>query len=141
MISEEVISQLRRLMELREKRDEDAVKAKRSEIEYREIEADVFEALDLGPVDRLNNVDLGPPWGRVSFRTRETTYGRLIKGQEDLAEEYFREQGALDSVSTRKFQMKRINEIVRAADEQGEKMPPGLDFYKNRGVTITRQKN
>lgn len=141
MISEEVISQLRRLMELREKRDEDAIQAKRSETEYREIEADVFEALDLGPVDRLNNVDLGQPWGKVSFRTRETTYGRIIKGQEDLAEAHFREQGALDSVSTRKFQMKRINEIVRQADEQGEKLPPGLDFYKNRGVTITRQRN
>lgn len=139
MISEENLAKLRRLMEARQKRDESKAQAEVDEKEYREIEADVFEALDEGPVDRLNNIDLGEPWGKVSFQARETTYGRVI--DEDQAQEHFEQRQMVEEVSQPKFVMARINELVRAADESGDPMPPGLDFYKRRFVSITRQKS
>ena len=139
MISEENLRKLRRLMELRQKRDESKKQAEVDEKAYREGEADVFEALSDGPVDRLNNIDLGEPWGKVSFQARETIYGRVIDSEE--AQEWFESRAMIDEVSEPKFVMARVNEIVRDAVEQGEKMPPGLDFYPRRFVSITRQKD
>lgn len=139
MISEENLRKLRRLMELRQRRDEDKKQAEISEKDYREAEADVYEALSDGPVDRLNNIDLGEPWGKVSFQARETIYGRIIDSEE--AQEYFESRAMIEEVSEPKFVMARVNEIVRDKVEQGEKMPPGLDFYPRRFVAITRQKN
>jgi hypothetical protein len=132
------IAQLRRLMELRETRDEAKKALELAEKEYREAEADLYEQLADGPVTRLPNVDLGPPWGKVSFQARETYYGRVI--DEDAALEYFEQRAMADEVSRPKFTMKRINEVVRDCIEQGVTPPPGLDFYANRGITITRQK-
>jgi hypothetical protein len=141
MLTEEQLSKLRRLMELRERRDETKKAASTAELEYRDAEADVFESLDNGPVRRLNNVDLGPPWGKVSFGARETHFGRVIKGMEDEAIRYFRRQGMEDAMTEPKLVPKRLNEEVRQRIEDNETMPPGIDFYTRRGVTITRQKD
>jgi hypothetical protein len=46
----------------------------------------------------------------------------------------------LDEVTSPRFAKARINEIVRDMQEQGQPMPPGIDYYANRGITITRQK-
>lgn len=140
MLDAEDIAQLRRLMELREKRDSAKVALETAETDYREAEADLYEKLSSGPMSRLNNVDLGEPWGKVSFGARETYFGKIIKGMEDDALEYFNERAMTEEVSAPKFVMKRINEIVRSRKEANEPMPPGVDFYANRGVTITREK-
>ena len=141
MLTPDDIAQLRRLMELREERDRLDVAAKKAKTDYQEAELELYERLSDGPVSRLNNVDLGPPWGKVSFGARETYYGRIIKGMEGEALEYYRQRAALEQVTEPKFVMARINEEVRQRREQGEKMPPGIDFYARRGVTITRQKD
>lgn len=144
MLSTEQISQLRRLMELREASDEADKEAKRTKAAYREAEAELFDQLtdpDTGAIGRLPNVDLGPPFGRVSFGARETYYGRIIPGKEQEALEFYKSRGQMEEVAQPKFVMKRINEEVREAIEQGRPMPPGIDFYANRGVTITRQKD
>lgn len=141
MLSEEDIQQLRRLMELREKKDELKAAAAKASEEYADAEAELFDKLDSGPMSRLNNVDLGEPWGRVSFGRRETYYGRVIKGMESEAAEYFREHGMGDIMAKPSFVKKRLNEIARDCREQGTSPPPGIDWYPNRGVTITVQKN
>lgn len=138
MIAQDDINSLRRLMEAREKRDADATAAKKSEAEYREVEAEIHESLTEGPVDRLNNIDIGPPWGKVSFHAKETTYGRIIDSEK--AQEYFEKRALVDEVSAPKFVMQRINEIVRELDEGSQPMPPGVDFYKRRYIQITKQK-
>lgn len=125
-------------MELREARDVAKEALKTAEDEYRAAETDVHEALSEGPVDRINNVDLGAPWGKVSFHAKETTFGRIL--DKDKAKEYFAATGELKEISEPKFVMARINEIVRAHDEQSESLPDGIDFYKKRYVQITRQK-
>lgn len=141
MLSEEEVSSLRRLMELRERKDELESAGTKAKKAYQEAEAELFEKLDSGPVARLNNVDLGEPWGKVSFGRRETYYGRIIKGKEDEALAYFERHGELGALTKPQFVKKRINEIARQHMESGEKFPDGLDWYASRGVTITRQKS
>jgi hypothetical protein len=145
MLTPEDISALRRLMELREKRDEDKKQATESEKEFRDAEADWFEKLtdpETGNVRRIPPVDLGPPWGRVSFQARETAYGRIIPGKEAEALEYFRARQLVSEMTEPKVKKARLNDLVREALESGDgQMPPGIDFYHNRGVTITREKD
>ena len=143
MLSSDDISQLRRLMELREASDEAEKEAKRAKAEYREAEAELFDKLtdpETGDIRRIPPVDLGPPFGRVAFQARETYFGRIIPGKEQEALEYYRSRGVIDEVAQPKFVMKRINEEVRERLEGAQPMPPGIDWYANRGVTITRQK-
>lgn len=145
MFSPEQISRLRRYMELRDRRDETKKAAKEAEEEFRESESLLFEELtdeEHGAPGRIPPVDIGPPWGRVSFSARETYYGRIIPGMEDQALTYFEQRALADELTAPKIVMKRLNAIVRDAIEQGrpEDLPPGVDWYANRGVTVTQQK-
>lgn len=140
MIDRSALSKLRRLMEARVKRDDDKKVAETSEKYYREIEDEVYHELEESGVVGTVKVDLGDPFGVVSFKTRETAYGRVI--DDDAALEYFENRGMVDDVTAPKFKRKRVSEIVRELLEDGEtEMPPGVDYYFNRGVTITRQKD
>lgn len=136
MISDEDKAKLRRLMEARVKRDEAKSALDLAEGDFREIEAEVYERLE--GVEGTIKVPLGDPWGTVSFRNRETFYGRII--DDEAALEYFEKRAMLDEVTTAKFAKARINEIVREARETDGEMPPGIDYYAQRGVTITRPK-
>lgn len=138
MISEASLKQLRRLMELRTKRDEDKAALDASEKEYRDAEADVFEALSDGPMPRLGNVDLGEPWGVVSFHAKETIFANVI--DEEALMEHFEQRAMVEEVTEPKFSKARLNEIARDHHEQADQMPPGLDFYPRRYVQITRKK-
>lgn len=139
MISEEAKAKLRRLMEARDKRDADKKALEQSEADYRDTEADVYEAMEESGQKGALKVDLGPPWGIVSFSQRETYYGRIIDDRAAL--EHFEQRGMVDETTAPKFVKARINEIIRDAREQGLDMPPGIDYYARRGVTITRQKS
>jgi hypothetical protein len=139
VISDEAKGKLRRLMEAREKRDEAKKAAEESEKDYREIEAEVYDDLEESGLTGTVKIDLGQPWGVVSFNTRETYFGRIIDADEAL--DYFDQRAMTEEVSAPKFVMKRINEEVRDRIEQGLKMPPGIDYFARRGVTITRQKD
>jgi hypothetical protein len=140
VISEEAKSKLRRLLELRDKRDNLKTALEKSETDYREAEADVYEAMEESGVKSSIKVDLGAPWGEVGFRPRETYYGRII--DDEKAIKYYEERALIDEVSSPKFVMRRINEEVRDRIEAGNmNMPPGVDYYVRRGVTITREKD
>lgn len=134
----EVATKLRRLMELRERRDLDKATAERSEKEYRASEAEVWEALEDSPLKPPYKVDLGDEFGVVRFHPRETIYGRVI--DKDAAIEHFEERAMVDELTEPKIVMARVNELVREAYEQGDDMPPGVDFVPRRFVTITREK-
>lgn len=139
----EFIAKVRRFMEARIQRDEDAERAKASEKEYREIEAEVWEELAPDPEaedQKLHShkVPLGDPYGTVTFEPRETIYGRIIN--EEAALEYYEQRALVDEITAPKFVMRRINEEVRAAHEAGGNFPPGTDFYAKRSVAIRRPK-
>lgn len=138
MISDSAVSRLRRLMELRQKRDEAKTAAESAEKEYRQVETEVYEELAENPIQGTLKVDLGEPWGVVSFLGRETYFGRVV--DKNAAYEYYEQRAMVDELTEPKFVMRRVNDEVRAALEQGASMPPGVDYYARRGVTITRQK-
>lgn len=138
-IGQDIASKLRRLMEVRQARDEAKVAAENAEKEYREYEADVWEAIEDSPITGNLKVDLGPPFGTVSFRTNETYYGRVI--DKEAALDYFEQRALMDEVTQPKIVMARVNEIVNEHREQGKTPPAGLDWYAKRYVTITRQKD
>lgn len=138
----EFIAKVRRFMEVRERRDQDAEKAKASEKEYRELEAEVWDELAPAPEaedQKLHShkVPLGDPYGTVTFEPRETIYGRII--DPEAAQEHYEQRAMVDEMVAPKFVGARVNEEVRAAHEQG-KMPPGHDFYAKRFVAIRRPK-
>lgn len=139
MLDAAALAKVRRLMEARVKRDEDKAAAERSEREYREIEAETWESLEDTPLKPPYKVDLGPPYGVVSFHPRETIYGRVIDNEAAL--DYLESAALVDDFTKPKLVMARVNELVRERYEEGESMPPGLDFYPKRFVAITVQKD
>ena len=139
MISEESVSQLRRLAELREARDLAKTAADKAVKEFREAEADVFEAFEDGAASGGMKVDLGEPWGTITFRPRETYYAKVI--DVDALQDYYEQRAMVEEMSSIKFTAKRLNEEVRDRIEQGESMPEGLSYYVSRGITMTRQKS
>jgi hypothetical protein len=135
-ISEEAKAKLRRLMELREAKDIASEAEKKAKEEYQDMELEVYEALE--GVEGALKVPLGPPWGTVSFSTRTTTYSKIL--DEDELQEYLEKRALADEIVSTTFAKKRLNELVRQAEEAGDEMPPGLARYKSRGITIKRQK-
>lgn len=149
VISDEVKTKLRRLMDARVQRDESKQKYDEDEREFREIEAEVYDLFTGEDEDDLDGeggikgtlkVPLGEPYGTVAFRTRKTPYGRVIPGKEEELLGYLEQRAMVDEFTQPKFSKKRLNEMARDADEQGIELPPGMDYYFNRGITITRQK-
>lgn len=138
MISEEAKSKLRRHMELREARDVAKKALEDAERDFRESESEVYLAIQESDMKGTIKVDLGPPWGVVSFRNRATPYARII--DEDAALKYFTDRAMKEELQAPKFVKKRLNSIVRTVLETDGDMPPGIDYYTQYGVTITRQK-
>jgi hypothetical protein len=138
MFDPKAVASGRRLMELREARDRLKKEADTAEKEYREAEADFYEMLEEAGVTSTQKIPLGEPWGTVGFLPRTTYFGRVV--DQDKALDYYEGRMMIDEVSAPKFVMKRINDEVRDCLEQGKDLPPGVDYYSRRGVTITRQK-
>jgi hypothetical protein len=128
---------LRLLVQLREQRDAAAAALEAIEKEYREHEADVWMALDESPLTGAIKFDLGEPYGVVTFQYRETYYGRIIDKEATL--EHFEQRAMIDDVMEPKLSKKRINEIVNDCLDAGQELPPGLDFYARRYVSISQK--
>ena len=135
---ERIASRFRRLVELREKRDQDKEQAETSETEYREYEAELLDEIRDSPITGTRRIDLGK-YGTVRFTPRETVYGRIVDA--DKAIEAFEREGLRENMTKTQISKSRLNEIVRDRLETGQPMPDGVDWYANRGFTITRPKN
>lgn len=134
---EQIASKFRRLVELRTNRDERKTAAEVSEKEYRDYESDLFEEIQSGPMQGTRRIDLGEPFGLVAFTPRETTFGRIIDSE--AAVEYFEEHGQTEEMTKPQIGKGKLNERVRELLEQGKPLPDGVDFYVNRGITISRK--
>lgn len=133
----DLTSRFRRLVELREERDRDKKAAERSEKEYREYEADLFEELEDSPIKGTMKIDLGDDMGVISFQPKETYYGRVI--DQNAALDYFEQRALTDEFTSPKIVMARINELVRGCIENGDPIPEGIDYYPKRYISITRK--
>lgn len=141
----EFIAKCRRFMEARELRDETAEAAKSAEAAYRELEGEVWHELaaDYDPNDpnsklTSQKVPLGDPWGTISLGPKETMYGRIYDDERAL--EWVEKRAMVDEMTAPRFVKKRINEEVRTLHESGESMPPGIDYYLQRYISITKPK-
>lgn len=145
VISDEVKAKLRLLLEARDLVDELDAQLSTAKKDLDEVEMDVFEMFastdDEGEpaVSGTISVPLGEPYGTVKFRTRETHYAKII--DKELLMEHYENRGLVDDVMTEpKFVMKRINGDVREIIDTNGKLPPGVTYRTDRGMTITRQK-
>jgi hypothetical protein len=134
---QQLASQFRRLIELRVAYDETKVAHDTAKAEYREYEKELYEQMEHGPLKGSRKIDLGGEFGTVTFTPRATPYGRIINRDEAVA--YFEERGELDTMIQDEVIARRLNELVKERLETGETLPPGVDFYYRRGVTITRK--
>jgi hypothetical protein len=130
---------LRRFVELREKRDAAKLAATRAESDYREAETEVWEAFDESPQEGSRKIDLGEPYGVVTFQAKETTYGRVLSEEEFL--DYLEQSAQVEEYTVAKIKEARINELVRGFREQNIDLPPGLDFRTTRYVSISMPKD
>lgn len=126
-----------RLVELREERDVDKAKAKRSENEYRHYEAELFEELKDSGFKGAIGFDFGPEIGTVKFQLRTTTYGKLI--DKTAALKALKEEGLDDLIYQEAVRERRLNELVRDRLEAKSPLPEGVDFYDRNGISISRK--
>jgi hypothetical protein len=139
LITEEAKSKFRRLLEARDKHAAADAAAKAAKAELDDIELEVFDMCEEQGIHGTLPVPLGPPYGTVKFKTRATHFAKIINPDDLL--EYFENRGMVEEVSAPNFVKKRLHEIVReAADNPAMTLPPGLTYYTNRGMTITRPK-
>lgn len=144
IFSDEFKQKLRQLLEARDDYAEKDKAAKEAKKVLDEIELDVYDlfmGVEDDPESGLKGtipVPLGPPYGTVKFRTRTTHYAKIV--DDERLQEHFEERAMVDEVSAPKFVKSRLNEMVRETIENNGKLPPGLSYYTDRGMTITRQK-
>lgn len=138
MLGDEFTAKLRRLMELREARDTSKVAAETAETEYREAESELWDELEESPITGAIKIDLGSPYGKVTFSPRETFYGRVLDTEAAL--DYFEQSAQIDEFTAPKIVPSRVNELVRQRIENGEPMPEGIDWYPRRYIAISRPK-
>lgn len=140
--SDEFIDKLRRFVELRDDRDISKTAADRTEEAYREAEGELWEEIndsDQTPKSGTIKVNLGEPYGEIQFGRRETIYGRVLDYDEAL--EWLNATARTDEFTQPRIVKSRVNEIVRERYEEGQPMPPGLDFIPRRYVAVTRSKS
>lgn len=130
-------SRFRRLAELRQDRDQDAVTAKRSEEAYREYEAELLAILEDSGLKGSLGFDFGGDLGEISFQRRKTVYGRIIDKKAAMAA--LREEGLAEQMTGEKIESRRLNELVRERQESGEDLPDGIDFYEKRFISISHK--
>jgi hypothetical protein len=137
-----LIPPLRELMYRREERDRLKQEKADAENAYREQETLVHRLLStLGKRTKIGPIDLGAPYGEVSFQRRETPYGKVY--DQEAAVKAAEEQGLFEQLtlprSNVKWREKALNDFVKECRETGQKLPPGIELVLRKGVTISRK--
>src|SRR5947209_10914589 len=130
-------ARFQRLLELREQRDIDKQKASKSEREYRDAEAELYQAIEEAGIRGRLKFDFGGDLGTASFQTRSTNYGRVI--DKDAAIAALKAEGLDEVVFSEAIREKRLNELVRDRLESRADLPDGVDFYSRKGISISRK--
>lgn len=137
MTGRDLETKFRRLVELREQRDIAKSTAEATEREYREYESELWDELEDSPMKGTIKIDLGEPYGVVSFQYKETYYGRVL--DKDAALDYLDNNALTDEFTSPKLEMRRVNELVRECIEEQRPLPKGFDFYPKRFISISKR--
>jgi hypothetical protein len=93
--------------------------------------------MEASPIKGARRIDLGEPYGLVVFTPRETKFGRILNLDDAL--DYFENRAMSDEMTKPGISKRKLNELVRELLEQGKPMPAGVDWYANRGITISKK--
>jgi hypothetical protein len=131
----ELQSMARRLVELRNKRDQTKKAASDAKKEFEDFQADMLERVKKSPVKGSRNVELGDDMGEIRLTPKSTKYGRILNYDDAL--KYFEERNKDKEYVREEFRMARLHELVRECIEQKKPLPPGVDFYTKEYFQIT----
>lgn len=128
-------SKFRRFAELRQDRDVAKKALERVEQSYREYEAELMGEIEASGIKGSVKFDFDGDLGTIQFGTRKTVYGRIVDA--DAAMESFENEALSDEMTGTKFESRRLNEYVRDRLEQGQDLPPGVDYYERRYISVS----
>ncbi len=135
---DEFKARFQRLLELREEQDIDAAKANKSKAAYDEYEAELWAAVKEAGIAGSQTFDFGSEVGKVRFTARKPTlYGRVI--DKDAALASLQAEGLSEVIFEQSIRKGRLNELVRDRLEARGELPDGVDFYDDKGITISRK--
>lgn len=129
-------AKFQRLLELREARDVDKSKSKKSEAAYREYESELWEELSESGISGSLKFDFGD-MGNAAFVSRSTIYGSVVDKKAAIAS--LKKLGLGDAINDEAIREGRLNEIVRDYMETGQELPDGVSFYPRKGISISRK--
>ncbi len=137
-MSESIGTKARRFVKAKEKRDKLKLELESVEKEFRDLEADLWQAIEASE-QKSGTWDLGPGYGTVQLTRRETTTATVLSPEEaaEALEKMGLAEAVLGSPAVRK---KVLNEYVRDWLKSGQPLPKGIDFHKRRYLTTTKKK-
>jgi hypothetical protein len=137
LISPQHKAMLRRFLELRDAKNETAAAAAAAKKEHDDAELELHDTLKEALAGTLK-VDLGPPYGVVSFLPQESKKANVINEKKLMR--YLEDRQLTEEYSSPGLVKGRLNEMIRDFDERNEEYPPGLEKFTKRYVRVTRPK-
>lgn len=136
-MAERLDTMARRLVDLREKKDETERIFKKAKKEYKAVEAEFWEHMEDQGLTSFNQ-DLGDGYGKIQLQKRETIRG--IVRDKTAAIKALQEMGLADALLA-PFDIPQgaLSEHVRDWLASGQEIPDGLDFNPTRFITLTRK--
>ena len=129
---------LRRLIDLRRKKDELSAELDTVSAEWRDQVHTVHELLRKEGTIGATAVDLGPGYGKYRFTPGETQFSDVY--DEAAFRRWIEENGRGEELfQTDKLRKKAVNELVREIqNHEDAEFPPGLGPAETKKVTMTR---
>lgn len=136
-MSDRLDTRARRLVDLKDDRNEKQIAFESAEKAYRDEEKNFWQDLK----DEMGNVkkfaaDLGPGYGTIEFQRRETVTSRVL--DEATAAAALEEMGHGEILGT-KIPKKPLNDLVRNAVKAGQPLPEGVDSHIRRYIAVSRK--
>lgn len=127
---DELRARLDKLAELKEATALAAKAEKEARAEMKRYEANLF--MDMAEAGLTN---FGTDQGR--FDRKSTTYGTIKDRAAFLS--WCEENGVTDDFTKQVEEDGRLNELVRSCIDNGEELPPGVDFYTRDYISLTKK--
>lgn len=129
-------TQFRTLLEKKKVYDEKRKAKESAEKDYRDYEAELWEALETqhGKVKSFT-VDLGE-LGNVRLTRTEARYSRV--NDQDALVDWAKLHGREEELLTPGVRKRVLSELIRECLDQGIDLPDGADFYSTRRISVTK---
>jgi hypothetical protein len=133
-------TQARRLVDLRERRDETELAFESAKKAYLGAEKAFWNDLkdEKGNVKKIE-LDLGPGYGSIEFTRRETITSRVIDKKAAEAALIEMEQDDATLGETKIVNKAPLNQLVNKLLKAGQPLPDGVDFHARRYIAISRK--